>query len=131
MKRGDARRRNARRSLQILLATMVLLQLVAAWRVAAAKRPTVDRPNPTPLPIAPDRDPPWRLTLLPGIGWKRAHAIVAWRSAGRPIDDWDALAEASGAPARTIRSLQTLPGIRLVWPSEPPSKTRAAGTLPR
>jgi competence protein ComEA len=88
--------RTRRRAAAALLDTILTLALLHAAVAPAFARSSPD-PLPPPLVIDLALDPAWRLELLPGVGPKRARALVEWR-------------ERHGAPRRTL-DLLAVPGL--------------------
>jgi competence protein ComEA len=93
----------ARRLLERLLAAATVAALLAGL-VERANRPAPGT-RLVPLPVDVARDPPWRLSLLPGIGRVRAEALVRDREANGPVESLDDLDRVPGIGRRTIDAL--------------------------
>jgi predicted flap endonuclease-1-like 5' DNA nuclease len=101
----EGREEAARRLLERLLAAATVSALLAGL-VERANRPTPGT-RLAPLPVDVAHDPPWRLSLLPGIGRVRAEALVRDREANGPVASLDDLDRVPGIGRKTIAALTT------------------------
>ena len=109
----EARARRA----QLLRTLGLLLWLGLSWQLArGCLRPQRPRPAPqAPLWLRIDlgRDPAWRLSLLPGIGTRRAYDIVRDRRRGEPLRNLGELKRIRGIGPATVERLRRAPGLSL------------------
>ena len=107
----------------------LLLWLALAWQLARGCAAPRQRSMPTSPPawlrIDVGRDPAWRLTLLPGIGSRRAYDIVADRRRRGPPERFEDLQRIRGIGPVTLKHLREAEGLRLLL-SGRPVKSHAA-----
>lgn len=101
----------------------LLLWLALAWQLARGCAAPRHRSGPAPPPawlhIDVGRDPAWRLTLLPGIGSRRAYDIVADRRRWGPPERFEDLQRIHGIGPVTLKHLREAEGFCLLLSGRP------------
>jgi competence protein ComEA len=108
-----------------MLRALVLLA-AAAWLVRGAARgltpPPALAPPPRPLVVNVASDPPERLALLPGIGPRRAAAILEDRRRHGPITTLQDLERIPGIGPVTVEGIRTAREVRIRLPIRAPPR---------
>ncbi len=107
-----ARRTRAQRLLATLLLVALGMQIGSGWALLSAPRSAA---APQPVVVDLSQAPVWRLRLLPGIGTRRAYAIVDDRLQNGPLRSFDDLERIPGFGPGIAASLRGCTSVRIVF----------------